>query len=60
MKFLYDEGDLAIVCVACGEVGQTTSEFAPEWRDCEIHFDNCFVIVCPKCGVFERDCEDSF
>lgn len=58
MKFLFDEPDLAIVCVACGEVGQTTSKFAPEWRDCDTHPENCFMVVCPSCGAVDKDCED--
>ena len=56
MLFLFGEEDLGIVCVGCGEENQSTSVFAPVWRDCEIHSGDCFKVVCPRCGVFERDC----
>ncbi len=31
-----------------------------EWKDCNAkgHDEGCFMLVCPDCGAYDRDCEE--
>ena len=43
-----DEGDL--FCAICERKGV--------WEDCPTHPDDHYTVICPKCGIEDKDCEN--